>query len=49
MREDIKEIRILEECLIISSIFLISRGWEIETYFLWMWTVLTGDPDGFLW
>jgi hypothetical protein len=43
MRGDVKEVRTLEEYLISSPIFLISRVWAIETHFLWMWIVLAGD------
>jgi hypothetical protein len=44
MRGDVKELRTLEEYLINYPTFLISRGWTIETYFLWIWEILTGDP-----
>ena len=40
---DVKEVRTSEECLIISPTFPISRGWAIETYFLWIHT------DGTYW
>ena len=43
MRGDIKEVKTLEECLIIFPTFPISRGWAIETYFLWIWIVFTGE------
>jgi hypothetical protein len=47
MSGDVKGVRTLEECLI-TSIFLICRSWAIETYFLCMRIVLTGDPHWFL-
>jgi hypothetical protein len=34
MRHDVKEVRTLEECLIASPTFPISRSWAIETCFL---------------
>lgn len=43
MRGDIKEVRTSEECLIISPTFQISSGWAIETYFLWIWLLLTRE------
>ena len=42
MSGDIKEVSTLEECFIISPTFPVFRGWAIETYFLWIWIVLTG-------
>lgn len=34
--------------VITSPTFPISRGWAIETYFLWMQIVLSGDPNWFI-
>jgi hypothetical protein len=43
MRGDVTEVRTSEEGLIISPTFPISRDWAIETYFLWIGMVLTGE------
>jgi hypothetical protein len=48
MRGDVKEVRTLEERWISSPTFPISKGWAIQTYFLWIQKVLTGDPAWFL-
>ena len=47
MRGDVTEVRTSEECLIISPTFPISTSWAIETYFLWISMVLTGELGWF--
>lgn len=49
MKGDVKDEWNSEEFLITPPTFPISRIWATETYFLWIWMVLTWDPGSFLW